>query len=147
MPGTIIDARPAHTVADNANNPENPGDNECLRCYLTRMLDIHGCDNTKRWTKRWRDRRAPRDKRLLRRIEDRGGICCDCEVIFNVWEGGVWEGGVWEPGPDSVGPENSDGPDSAACSGSGDIDPLVPCGLWSDTSVAEPQEDYGEECW
>jgi hypothetical protein len=29
--------------------------------------------------------RVPRATGLLRRLERRGGCCCDCEVIFNVW--------------------------------------------------------------
>jgi hypothetical protein len=30
-----------------------PGQRECLRCYLIRMLNEFGCDNTHRWTRRW----------------------------------------------------------------------------------------------
>lgn len=63
----------------------DPGSNECLRCYLMRMLDLSGCDGTHRWTERWRDARAPRASGLIRKLAHRGGICCDCEVIFNVW--------------------------------------------------------------
>jgi len=95
------------------------------------MLEDRGCDNTKRWTIHWRDRRAAHDSRLLRRIEDRGGICCDCEVIFNVWEDG---------------PDDSDG--AIRCSGTSHADPLVPCVSWSpepDTLVKEPYDE--EECW
>jgi hypothetical protein len=62
-----------------------PGESECLRCYLIRMLDRFGCDNTHRWTRRWRDLRAPRSAGLLKRLARRGGCCCDCEVIFNVF--------------------------------------------------------------
>jgi len=62
-----------------------PRDGECLRCYLLRMLTAHGCDGTHRWTIRWRDARAPRATGLLRKLARRGGCCCDCEVIFNVW--------------------------------------------------------------
>ena len=37
-----------------------PGERECLRCFLLRMINQFGCDGTHRWTIRWRDRRAPR---------------------------------------------------------------------------------------
>lgn len=65
---------------------DDPGERECLRCYIRRMLRSGGCDNTKKWTVRWRDRRVPGDEGLLSRLEERGGICCDCEVLLNVWE-------------------------------------------------------------
>jgi hypothetical protein len=61
-----------------------PGERECLRCFLLRMLAEFGCDNTCRWTRRWRDLRSPGAKGLIRRLERMGG-CCDCEVIFNVY--------------------------------------------------------------
>jgi hypothetical protein len=63
----------------------DPGDNECLRCYLVRAVREFGCDGTHRWTLRWRDARAPRATALLSKLARRGGICCDCEVVFNVW--------------------------------------------------------------
>ena len=62
-----------------------PGRRECLRCYLLRMLNEFGCDNTHRWTRRWRDARAPRARALIERLQRRGACCCDCEVIFNVF--------------------------------------------------------------
>ncbi len=62
-----------------------PGERECLRCYLLRMISEFGCDGTHRWTIRWRDLRAPRARGLVPRLQSRGGICCDCEVIFNVF--------------------------------------------------------------
>ena len=62
-----------------------PGQRECLRCYLIRMLNEFGCDNTHRWTRRWRDARAPRANALVERLQRRGACCCDCEVIFNVF--------------------------------------------------------------
>jgi uncharacterized protein DUF2695 len=62
-----------------------PGERECLRCYLLRMISEFGCDGTHRWTIRWRDLRAPRARGLVRRLQERGGICCDCEVVLNVF--------------------------------------------------------------
>lgn len=62
-----------------------PGPRECLRCYLIRMLNEFGCNNTHRWTRQWRDSRAPRARSLIERLQRRGACCCDCEVIFNVF--------------------------------------------------------------
>jgi hypothetical protein len=61
-----------------------PGERECLRCFLLRMIDEFGCDGTHRWTERWRAERAPRARALLRRLGQLGG-CCDCEVVMNVF--------------------------------------------------------------
>jgi hypothetical protein len=62
-----------------------PGQRECLRCYLLRMIDQFGCDGTHRWTTWWRDLRAPAARGLIRRLERQGACCCDCEVILNVY--------------------------------------------------------------
>ena len=81
-----------------------PGEHECLRCYLLRMLKEFGCDGTHRWTRRWRDLRAPSARGLLRKLERLGACCCDCEVIFNVYpaypvSGGLLPcGGQFQPG-------------------------------------------------
>jgi hypothetical protein len=61
-----------------------PGETECVRCYLLRMVTEFGCDGTYRWTIRWRDVRAAQPRGLLRQFELRGG-CCDCEILFNVF--------------------------------------------------------------
>jgi hypothetical protein len=61
-----------------------PGERECLRCFLLRMIDEFGCDGTHRWTERWRAERAPRARGLVRRLSQMGG-CCDCEVVLNVY--------------------------------------------------------------
>ncbi len=71
-----------------------PGERECLRCYLQRMISEFGCDGTHRWTLRWRDLMAPRARGLVRKLQDRGGICCDCEVIYNVFPAGQQAGQV-----------------------------------------------------
>jgi hypothetical protein len=72
-------------VAQLARRLTDPGERECLRCYLIRMISEFGCDGTHRWTTRWRDLRAPRARGLVQRMQRRGGCCCDCEVIFNVF--------------------------------------------------------------
>jgi hypothetical protein len=61
-----------------------PGERECLRCYLLRMLAEFGCDCTHRWTILWREQRAPQAAELIRRLQELGGFC-DCEVILNVF--------------------------------------------------------------
>jgi hypothetical protein len=61
-----------------------PGERECLRCFLLRMISEFGCDGTHRWAIRWRLERAPRARGLLRRLERLGG-CCDCEILLNVF--------------------------------------------------------------
>ena len=72
-------------LADLAERLTAPARAECLRCFLLRMITEFGCDGTHRWTVRWRDLRAPRARGLVQRMQRRGGCCCDCEVIFNVF--------------------------------------------------------------
>jgi hypothetical protein len=62
-----------------------PGEHECLRCYLLRMINEFGCDGQHRWTTRWRDVRAPGATGLIRRLQRLGGVCCDCEILLNVF--------------------------------------------------------------
>ncbi|NEE03115.1 DUF2695 domain-containing protein [Phytoactinopolyspora halotolerans] len=71
-------------LADLSRALTEPGERECLRCYVLRMLHEFGCDGTLRWAKYWRDLRAPRAQALARKLAYRGGHC-DCEVIFNVY--------------------------------------------------------------
>ncbi len=59
-----------------------PEERECLYCYVARMVDDHGCDNTLRWAVRFRDLRAPRAKALAERLGRMGGFC-DCEMFLN----------------------------------------------------------------
>lgn len=82
-PQGIADAVQAELV-ELAELMTEPGERECLRCYLLRMINEFGCDGAHRWTIRWRDRRAPRARGLPRRLAQLGG-CCDCEVMLNVF--------------------------------------------------------------
>jgi Protein of unknown function (DUF2695) len=84
MSDNIADAVEADLIALSGVLTE-PAERECLRCFLLRMLNEFGCDGTHRWTIRWRDLRAPRARGLLRRLADKGGCCCDCEVLLNVF--------------------------------------------------------------
>jgi hypothetical protein len=83
MAKSVIDAMESE-LAELSRRLTEPGDRECLRCYVLRMLDQFGCDNTLRWAKRWRDMRAPRARGLTGSLSQRGGYC-DCEVILNVY--------------------------------------------------------------
>src|SRR5829696_2710512 len=47
-------------VLDLTRRLTGPADRECLFCYVVRMLDNHGCDNTLRWAGAFREVRAPR---------------------------------------------------------------------------------------
>lgn len=57
---------------------------ECLACYLDRMLRDACCDHTLRWSSHYRDVLAPRGTALERQLADHGGYC-DCEVLMNVY--------------------------------------------------------------
>jgi len=61
-----------------------PRPHECVSCFVWRMLDDVGCNATLRWTRHWRDLRAPRATSLEYRLARLGG-CCDCELFLNVW--------------------------------------------------------------
>ena len=66
-------------LAADATEP-HPG--ECLACYVARMLEDFGCDCTLRFTRHYRDLRAPRASGLERRLGSLGGFC-DCEIFLN----------------------------------------------------------------
>jgi hypothetical protein len=61
-----------------------PGELECVRCFLLRMITEFGCDGSYRWTIRWRDVCAAQPRGLLRQFALRGGGC-DCEILLNVF--------------------------------------------------------------
>jgi hypothetical protein len=151
MPENIAYAEPS--VGPSRTPGDEPARRECLRCYLVRMIRAYGCDNTKQWTLRWRDRRAPGDGQLIEQLEERGGICCDCEVIFNVWQ---QEESDWQEGAEDDQGDAGDSRRPPACSGTSGGDPLVPCARWQGWSVSDPydpddDDDYGdvdeEEPW
>jgi hypothetical protein len=60
--------------------------NECIACYVLRMLHQFGCDGSHRFAVRWRDLRAPRAVALERRLAGMGACCCDCELMLNTWQ-------------------------------------------------------------
>lgn len=65
-------------------DPAAPRGDECLCCYLLRMLDAFDCDNSLRWAVRWRNELAPALDGLECDLVDRGGFC-DCEVVMNAY--------------------------------------------------------------
>ena len=93
MTDNIADAVEADLIALSGVLTE-PGERECLRCFLLRMLNEFGCDGTHRWTIRWRDLRAPKARNLLGRLAKLGGCCCDCEVLLNVFPDYPESGGL-----------------------------------------------------
>jgi len=83
MTDNIADTVEAELAALSALLTE-PGDVECLRCFLLRMISEFGCDGSHRWTIRWREVRAPRATSLQAKLTQLGG-CCDCEAVLNVF--------------------------------------------------------------
>ncbi|HEY1623820.1 MAG TPA: DUF2695 domain-containing protein [Streptosporangiaceae bacterium] len=135
MPENIAYAKPSAASGEPAGN--EPVREECLRCYLARMIRAHGCDNTMKWTLRWRDRRAPGDVQLLDNLEERGGICCDCEVVFNVWQG---EEEDWPPAEEQGDRSGTAGPLPSRCAGAAGGDPLMLCARWRGWSLSDPYD-------
>ncbi|MCW2509089.1 MAG: uncharacterized protein JWP68_2237 [Modestobacter sp.] len=95
---------------------------ECLFCFVDRMLNAFGCDQTLRWVRRWRELRLPRATGLERRL-GRSGAFCDCEVFLNGWT--VREDLLV---PDSQG-EQDWPPERPACPGVGPRS-SQPCSTW-----------------
>src|SRR5690606_18557138 len=62
-----------------ASQAPTPGAAECLVCYVDRLLEQHGCDNTHRFTEQYRIASAPRHTALVKRLARMGACCCDCE--------------------------------------------------------------------
>ena len=71
-------------LANLAERLTAPGQAECLRCFLLRMITEFGCDGTYRWTIRWRDVSAAQPGKLLGQLARSGGYC-DCEVLVNAY--------------------------------------------------------------
>ncbi len=71
-------------LAELAERLTAPGELECVRCFLLRMITEFGCDGSYRWTIRWRDTSAAQPGGLLAQFARKGG-CCDCEILLNVF--------------------------------------------------------------
>lgn len=96
-----------------------PWPHECLACYVSRMLE-HGCNGMK-WSKAYRDLRAPRATALERKFPELGGTC-DCEVMAN----------VFHPN-EALGEREAHGDLDGTCAPSCltvRLGTIRPCGLW-----------------
>jgi hypothetical protein len=98
------------------------------------MITAHGCDNTKKWTLRWRDQRAPGDSQLLEQLDERGGICCDCEVVFNVWQQ------TDHTDRDNSQDQGNDLSPRTGCAGTDLREPLALCPRWHGWQASDPFE-------
>ena len=85
MDDVAIDQQAEQIVRSLARAITDPRGSECLVCYVARMLDEFGCDNTLRFAVAYRDLLAPRATALEGRLAGMGGFC-DCEIFLN----GMW---------------------------------------------------------
>ena len=97
---------------------------ECVLCYVARMLGEHGCDETLRWTGRFRELRSPRATALEGRMQAVGGFC-DCEVFLNGYRLRR------EHLKRDIHTDELRAPDHPpTCAGVGRLDSTKPCTLW-----------------
>jgi hypothetical protein len=82
MTDMTIDEEAELYLAETAEQLTGVRDQECLFCYVARMLGEHGCDTSLRFVRRYRDARAPRASAIERRMREMGGFC-DCEIFLN----------------------------------------------------------------
>ncbi len=62
-----------------------PREDECLCCYVARLLDEFPCDGSVRHALHYRDVVAPLAKDLAARLGRMGGYC-DCELFLNGYQ-------------------------------------------------------------
>jgi len=77
-------------IRERAEVLTSPRGNECLCCYVARMLDQFPCDGSHRHALRFRDLTAPRATAILDRLSQVGGCCCDCELFLNGYRPRTW---------------------------------------------------------
>lgn len=70
-------------LRDLAASLTDPVEGECLQCYVFRMLAF-GCTGS-RWTRHYRDLRAPNATALLRRLRSKSAGC-DCGIFWNAFD-------------------------------------------------------------
>ncbi|WP_347350868.1 DUF2695 domain-containing protein [Intrasporangium sp.] len=80
-----------------------PRPDECLACFVHRMVGRQGCSAALRWVEQFRVHRTRRATALGRRLVARGATC-DCSVTDVVWRPGpqLWE---WSEAGQLVPPE------------------------------------------
>lgn len=86
MNSTSIVTEAEGLVRDLATELTRPRRNECLCCYLNRVMAEFPCDGTHRLTVHFRDTTAPRATGLRERLSRMGACCCDCEVLMNAYQ-------------------------------------------------------------
>ncbi|MFG6402317.1 DUF2695 domain-containing protein [Microbacterium sp. P04] len=129
---TTIDTRAEEYLRQLSARRIRPEEGECLVCFVNRMLNAFGCDNTLRFARAWRDERAPRATSLEERLADRGGFC-DCEILYNAyWPAGhLWSVEQWNDLADG-GQEYTEGapPETMPSCELSRKGSTKPCGLW-----------------
>jgi hypothetical protein len=108
-------------IRERAAELTGPHDNECLCCYVARMLDQFPCDGSHRHAVRFRDLKAPRATALVDRLGRVGACCCDCELFLN-----GYLPRTWSPNRAAFDDELDDADDLAEDDG-WTIDSLPPC--------------------
>lgn len=101
-----------------------PHPQECVLCYVARMLDERGCDVSLRWVGRFRELRSPLATGLEERMRAVGGSC-DCEIFAHGY-GLAREHLVRDVHTDELGPPER----APACAGVGRMDSTRPCRNW-----------------
>lgn len=84
MTDTTIAAEAEGLVQALAEELTTPRVGECLACFVLRMLEDFGCDETIRFALRFRDLRAPRATALPTRLGSMGAFC-DCEILIHAF--------------------------------------------------------------
>lgn len=119
----LLTRRPITSIDEVRPHPE-----ECLACFVHRMVRDQGCSDALRWVDYFRQERAKRATALTRRLAGRGAGC-DCSVTAVVWRPhpGLWE---WDDRGDLVDPGTM-----PECLG---VRPnsTQPCGHWVDAEDA-----------
>ena len=82
MTDKTIEEEAESYLADVARRITGAREDECLFCYVARMLEEHGCGTSLRFVRSYRDQRAPRATAVERRMGEMGGFC-DCEIFLN----------------------------------------------------------------
>ncbi len=75
----LLTRRPIESPEEVLPRPE-----ECLACFVHRMVGELGCSDALRWVEQFRVHRAKRATALTRRLTAHGAIC-DCSVTDVVW--------------------------------------------------------------
>ena len=97
MEPSTTSAEAERIVREAAQTLMTPVAGECLVCFVDRQLRSFGCDNSHRFTLRYRDASAPRATAVVKRLSRLGACCCDCEIFLNAYEPALplWSPDTW----------------------------------------------------